>query len=154
MDLDNDSLQITKPKRGRAKTMVEPDPVPEPTPIVESSILPEKRKPREKKQLDSAYLENLKKGRELRLLKKAQERLAKEEASIASKTDELRKSKEQQVLIEPEIVKPVVEAPPAVVKQPPVRKPRVAKPKAEPVVVEKIVERIVYEAPKLNFCFV
>jgi len=153
---DNDSLQITKPKRNRAQTIIDEPAAPLPTPILQPENI--KRKTKQKKELDSDYLDNLKKAREIRLIKKAEERLLKEEALIDSKTDELRKAKEEKELKEPEIVKALEVSETSISSAKPPKAPR--KPRAprapapEPVVVEKIVEKIIYQAPKLNFCFV
>lgn len=117
------------------------------------------KKPRVKKELTPEYVSNLKKGRELLLVKKAEQRLKLEEEAITAKTEELRKLKNEPIpdpvpvpVAPVPVPEPVVVAP---VKAKAQRKPRPPKEPKERV-VEKIVEveKIVYQAPKLNFCFV
>lgn len=143
------------------------------TPANATSTAP--KKPRVKKEMSAEYLANLKRGREQLLVKKAEQRLKAEEAAILAKTDELRKSKAHVPsapipIPEPEPAPPVpAPTPPPVVVPDPVpapapakqkkpRAPRVPKEPKEPKerIVERIVEveRIVYQAPQLKFCFV
>jgi hypothetical protein len=138
------------------------------TPSNATSTAP--KKPRVKKEMSAEYLANLKRGREQLLVKKAEQRLKAEEAAISAKTDELRKSKAhvpsapipipEPPAPEPTPPPPVVvaESAPAPVKQKKPRAPRVPREPKEPKerIVERIVEveRIVYQAPTLKFCFV
>jgi len=140
MSEDDDTLQIT-PSSSTTKTP---------------------KKPRVKKELTPDYVSNLKKGRELLLIKKAEQRLKLEEEAVNAKVNELRKLKSEPVPEPPAppvpvpvpepVPEPVVAAP---VKAKAQRKPRQPREPKERV-VERIVEveKIVYQAPKLNFCFV
>lgn len=144
------------------------------TPSSATSTTP--KKPRVKKEMSAEYLANLKRGREQLLVKKAEQRLKAEEAAISAKTDELRKSKANVPcpipeppapsvpspippvpcpVVVPSVPCPVPEPAPAPVKQKKPRAPRVPKEPKERI-VERIVEveRIVYQAPTLKFCFV
>lgn len=133
------------------------------TPANATSTAP--KKPRVKKEMSAEYLANLKRGREQLLVKKAEQRLKAEEAAISAKTDELRKSKAHvpsAPIPIPEPPAPVPTPPPVVVPDP-VPAPAPAKQKKPRAprqpkdrIVERIVEveRIVYQAPQLKFCFV
>lgn len=138
--------------------MSEEDDCLEITPSTSTTKTP--KKPRVKKELTPEYVSNLKKGREQLLVKKAEQRLKLEEEAIAAKTNELRKLKNEPPppppVPEPAPVPvPVVAEPAPVVKAKAQRKPRVPKEPKERI-VERIVEveKIVYQTPKLNFCFV
>lgn len=145
---DDEGLQVIKPaKTPRAKPVKK-----QKEPVVSTAV-----------PMDAKYLDKLNKAREQALVKKAQERMKQEEDAITTKMNELKKQKELEL---PPVVKPEptpvpvpVPAPapaPAPIETP---KPKRVRKKPEPKpdkIVERIVEveRIVYQAPKLNFCFV
>jgi hypothetical protein len=156
---DDEGLQVVSaPKPPRSKKPKEPTPVPAapavpavPAPTVSKPVVP-KAVP-----MDAKYMDKLNKARELALVKKAQARMKQEEDAVNAKVAELKKQKEIEL---PPVVEPTpvpVAAPVAAPIETP--KPKRVRKKPEPKpdkVVERIVEveKIVYQAPKLNFCFV
>jgi hypothetical protein len=142
---DDEGLQIVSPpKAPRAKK------VKEPVVAATAGSVP----------MDAKYLDKLNKAREQALVKKAKQRMEKEEEAINAKVAELKKQKEIEL---PPVVAPVLIPEPAPVPVPvaPVATPKPKAVRKKPVpkpekIVERIVEveKIVYQAPKLNFCFV
>jgi hypothetical protein len=156
---DDEGLQVVSaPKPPRSKKPKEPTPAPAapsvpavpavPAPTVSKPVVP-KAVP-----MDAKYMDKLNKARELALVKKAQARMKQEEDAVNAKVAELKKQKEIEL---PPVVEPIAPVPVAAPIETP--KPKRVRKKPEPKpdkVVERIVEveKIVYQAPKLNFCFV
>ena len=149
---DPDSLEIITPKR-KAKDKKNVS--------IEEPVVPVTPKVKVKKEMTPEYLANLKRGRELLLVKKAEQRLKAEEMAIQAKMETLKASKKEELnsvepiaCISPEPVPIALSVLPA----PAGKKPRAPRVPREPRerIVEKIVEveRIVYQTPQLKFCFV
>lgn len=142
---DDEGLQIVSQKPPRAKPVKKPK-----EPVVPTAV-----------PMDTKYLDKLNKAREQALVKKAQERMKQEEDAITTKMNELKKQKEVELAAIPTPAPPAPVPVPAPVPSAPISTPQPKKvrkkqaPKQDKV-VERIVEveRIVYQAPKLNFCFV